>query len=468
MQTKTNRDTSAKLLMVFLPRAVAAVVLLAISIAIVGLLFATKPESEKRAPELASVVVHAIDAHHHPTDRAWSGFGTARTMRSADIVAEVSGRVIERADSIEAGTSVKQGDLIVRLEDTDYINALDAAQQSVRAIEAQIEGLDVEEEQTRLQVQYASEEIETAKRDLDRINEAIAAGAGNAGERDSVYAALLRSQRQLAALRQQLDLIPSRKLQLQAQLSSQRANARVTQQNVDRSSIRAPFPGELQSVTPREGDWVALGTSVARIVDLSRLEIPLKLPASSSSWVRVGDEVKLWVREPVGQPDWLGTIVRVAPEADVSSRTITVYAEVRQDPTDPHRLLPGQFVHGRVLTHDEHDRVILPRRAVQSNTVFVAGEMENQVRLIKKVPVRVAYSFEGERPEIDSGETQWVALELGHEPDPGAHVVVSLLDQVVTGMRVRLDRDPEIEPASEVETTALESEEGEDDEGSTP
>lgn len=452
-----------------LPRVIAVIVLLAGAVGIFQIMMLTRAESEKRPPEVASIVVHAIDSEHRSTDRVWSGYGTARTMRSADLVAEVSGRVVERADAIEAGANVERGELIIRLDDTDYINALDAARQSVRAIEAQIEGLDVEEEQTRLQVQYASEEIETAKRDLGRIEEAIAAGAGNDGERDSVYAALLRSQRQLAALRQQLDLIPSRRLQLQAQLSSQRANARTAEQNVERSSIRAPFDSQLQRVTPRVGDWVALGASVARVVDLSRLEIPLKLPASSSAWVRVGDEANFWVREPTGEPDWVGEIVRVAPEADASSRTITVFAEVAQDPEDPDRLLPGQFVHGRVLSHDPHDRVILPRRAVQSGTVFVAGELDDGYRVIEKVPVRVAYSFEGRRPSIDPNENQWVALELGYEPVEGSHVVVSLLDQVVTGMRVRLRRDPALEPTQQQQQTPVEAETAAgENEGSVP
>ncbi|MCA9277131.1 MAG: HlyD family efflux transporter periplasmic adaptor subunit [Phycisphaerales bacterium] len=468
MQAKSNRDSSAKLLMVFLPRALAVVILIAVAAGIVTLLIKTRAESEKRPPEVASVVVHAIDSDHHPTDRIWTGYGTVQSMRSAEIVAEVAGRVVERPRDIEAGQRVKKGELIVRLEDTDYVNQLDASQQALNSIEAQIDGLDVEEEQTRLQVQYASEEIEAAKRDLGRIDEAIAAGAGNAGERDSVYAALLRTQRQLATLQQQLDLIPSRRLNLKAQLASQRASARMAQLNVERSSIRAPFDAELQSVMPREGDWVALGMSVARVVDLSRLEIPLKLPASASAWVRVGDEAQFWVREPVASPDWVGEIVRVSPEADTSSRTITVFAEVRQDPANPDRLLPGQFVHGRVLTHDEHDRVILPRRAVQSGTVFVAGPMQDQYRVIEKVPVRVAYSFEGQRPEIDPNENQWVALELGYEPVEGSHVVVSLLDQIVTGMRVRLDRDPKLEP-DPVQARPLNKEPAPgEDEGGTP
>lgn len=439
--------------MVLVPRILAVVVLLAGSGLLFKLMVDARDRADKKPPASTLATVHAIDSVHRPSDRVWSGFGTARTMRSAQLVAEVSGRVIERPDGIEPGRPVKRGELVVRLDDADYLNALDSARQALKSIEAQLDGLDVEAEQTRLQVQYAGEEIEAAKRDLSRIDEAIAAGAGNAGERDAVLAALLRSQRQLAALQQQLDLIPSRRLMLEAELSAQRAQERIARLNVERASIRAPFDAQLQSVTPREGDWVGLGTEVARVVDLSRLEIPLRLPASSSSWVRLGDEAELWVREPVAEPGWVGQIVRIAPEADATSRTITVFVEVRQDPTDPERLLPGQFVHGRVRTHDEHDRVILPRRAVQSGSVYVAGPLEQDQRLIRKVPVRVAYSFEGMRPEIDPVETQWVALELGHEPQTGSPVVVSLLDQLVEGMRVRLQRDPE--PGAERERSSL-------------
>ena len=446
--------------MVLIPRVAAIVIVLAFALVVVFVMNKLKGENEKVIPQGASIVVRTIPSQHHPTDRIWSGYGTTRTMQSAQIVAEVSGRVIDRPNSIEAGISLKKGDLIIRIDDTDYINTLDAARQALKSIDAQLEGLDVEEEQTRLQVQYASEEIEAAKRDLGRIDQAIAANVGNSGERDAILAALLRSQRELAVLRQQLDLIPSRKLMLQAERSSQQANERIAQENVQRTTIRAPFDAELQSVAPRVGDRVAIGSDVARLVDLSRLEIPLKLPASASSWIKLGDEVRLWVQEPNGEADWTGTISRVAPEADVSSRTITVFAEVEQDPADSDRLLPGQFVHGRVVTHDRHDRVILPRRAVQSNTVYIAGPLENGIRLVDRAQVRVAYSFEGRRPEIDPNETQWVALEVGYEPVNNAEIIISLLDQVVEGMKVRLDSDPK--PQSQIQTNSI------DDEGSEP
>jgi hypothetical protein len=50
----------------------------------------------------------------------------------------------------------------------------------------------------------------------------------------------------------------------------------------------------------------------------------------------------------------------------------------------------------------------------------------------------------------------------------GSHVVITLLDQVVTGMRVRLDRDPNPEPSSEVTQTPIEDGSAEGDEGSEP
>jgi len=452
--------------MVFIPRTLVAVLILVVAGWLFKLMTAKKNGAQTHTVQSVSVLVETIESTHRPSNRVWSGYGTVRTMQSAQLVAEVAGRVIERPEGIEAGRSVKQGELIVRLDDTDYINALDAARQALKSVDAQIDGLDVESEQTQLQVNYASEEIEAARRDLGRIDEAIAAGAGNPGERDAVLSAMLRAQRQLASLQQQLDLIPSRRLRLQAELSAQRAQERIAQQNVERATIRAPFDSELQSVNTRAGDWVGLGSVVARVVDLSRLEVPLKLPASASSWVREGDSVRLWVREPGGEPDRIGQIVRVAPEADSSSRTITVFVEVRQDPSEPDRLLPGQFVNGRVETHDEHERVILPRRAVQSDTVFVAGPFENSRRMIEKIPVKIAYSFEGRRPEIDPNETQWVALELGYEPVEGSPIVISLLDQVVEGMKVRIEGDPVPDPA-EVDQIPLAETQDEDQGGDT-
>jgi RND family efflux transporter MFP subunit len=441
VQSTESADRFKALLMVFLPRLLIILVLFALAGGITKMLVASKSSGEKKLPDVTNIVVNTIESVHRPSNRIWSGYGTVRTMGSADIVAEVAGRVIERPNSVEAGTKIEAGDLIVRLDDTDYINALDSARQVVKSLEAQIDGLKIESEQLQLQVDFATQEIEAAQRDLDRIDEVIAKGVGTSGERDAKLASLMRSFRERSVLQQQFDLVPSRRARLEADLSAQRASERIASENLERSIIRAPFSGELQEIMPRKGDWVGFGSTVARVVDLSDLEIPLKIAASASAWIEVGDEVRLWVRNPNGNHDKTGKIIRIAPEADSASRTMTIFVEVKQDPQDPNRLLPGQFVHGRVVTEDPEQRVILPRRAVQSEHVFVVSELINGERVIKSMPVRVAYSFETALPEIDPIETQWVALEIGYEPVEGDLVAITLLDQLIEGTKVRLVSD---------------------------
>ncbi len=412
------------------------------SVLILLFLKSTKVTSERNIDNGAPLVVRAMVAEHRDVDRVWEGYGTVRTMIASDIVAEVSGRVVARPADIEPGERVRAGDLIVQLDDSDYANAYEAAKQSSDSLLAQIDGLTVESERIGAQIEYAGDEIGAAQRDLERTENAIAQGAGSPGERDVKLQSLRRLQREQLGLKQQLELIPSRRAQLMAQLASQRANARIAKENQTRAKIISPLAGELNSVALRVGDWAGNGMVVARVVDLSRLEVPLRLPASSSSWVKIGDDVSLWVGDADTEPVQTGRIVRIAPEADSSSRTITVFVEVSQDASDRGRLLSGQFVLGRVRTPDPDRRMVVPRRVVQDGFVLVAQDDGDEESLsINRVPVRSVYGFEGVLEGADPLESQWLALDLGHEPESGVAVVLSLLDQLEVGMRVVVQGD---------------------------
>jgi len=418
-----------------------AAFILLVAIGITSALIKSKKTSERTIGLGERLVVRTITTEPRAVDRVWEGYGTVRTMIASDIVAEVSGRVVARPQDIEPGASIRMGDLILQLDDSDYANAYEAARQAADALQAQIDGLAVETERLSTRIEYAEDEINAAESDLERTKEAFAQGAGSPGEQDVKLQALRRLQREQLTLKQQLELIPSRRAQLVAQLAGQRASERIAKENQARARITSPLNGEIASVSSRAGDWVGNGSAVARVVDLSRLEVPLKLPAGSSSWVKAGDAVSLWIGDALDEPAQRGTITRIAPEADAMSRTITVYVEVEQDSADADRLLPGQFVLGRVMTRDPSPRVVIPRRAVQDGYVFVAAsdtsEDANGGLMVQRVAVRPAYGFDADLPGLDEYETQWVALEHGREPPMGSEVIVTLLDQLEVGMRVR-------------------------------
>jgi RND family efflux transporter MFP subunit len=410
--------------------------ILIIAFGIVRVLDASKVVPARTEELRSNIQVRTIEAQRLQIDRTWDGYGTARSMNDADVVAEVGGRVIERPQSIEPGVRVEVGTVLLRLDSGDYSNALDAANQAASAIEAQIDGLSVESERVGTQIELASDEIESAQRDLDRTRQAVEAGAGSAGELDTKTAALRRVQREVESLRQNLEMIPSRRAQLIAQLAAQRSNAATAQENLERSVIRSPIAGVIQSVSARRGDWVGLGTPIARVVDLSLLEIPVKLPASAINWLDLGQQVQLWEGEPIGEADNTGIITRIAPEADSSSRTVTVYVEVEQNTSDKNKLNPGRFILARVSTPDDQPRFVVPRRAIQNGRLLLATPAENGQARIDVVPITTDYSIDGTIESMNPDEDQWTVIASGLQE--GQLVVVTLLDQLTQGMLVDL------------------------------
>ncbi len=421
-------------------------VLLVGSLAIFGVLRATREQSKVRTDPPAPLTVRAVVAEARPVERVWEGFGTVRSMNRAEVAAEVSGRVIDRPRDAEPGRPVARGQLLLLIDPTDYEVGVARARQAAAATRAQVDGLAVESERIGNQIRLAEEEIEAARRDLERTERAIAGGAGSPGELDSKRTVLLRSQRELDGLRQQSELIPSRRAALEAQLAGQLADLRLAEQNLARTRVVSPLDGEIQSVGPRAGDFIVAGTPVAGVVDLARIEVPLRLPASSAGWVArvVGEPgmVSLWNGAAVGEPQHVGKVTRFSPEADADSRTITVYVEVEQDPQRPDRLLPGSFVHGRVRTPDPLPRVVLPRRAIRSGRVMLvdAGPAGGE-RRVRIHPVRTDYALEASFPEIDPTENEWVVLLPDSVPPPGSMVAVTALEQLLPGMRVLLPGD---------------------------
>lgn len=412
------------------------VVVLAIAAGIVAVMISTKVESATSDAALRPVQVRTMEAQLRAVDRTWDGYGTARSMNDASIVAEVAGRVIERPNAIEPGQRISVGTILLRLDSSDSTNTLNAANQAASAIEAQLDGLSVESERVGTQIELANDEIDAAQRDLERTAQAIEAGAGSVGELDIKTAAVRRVQREVETLKERLEMIPSRRAQLLAQLAGQRASASTAQENLDRAVIRSPIAGVIQSVSADKGDWVAMGTPIARVIDLSQLEIPVRLPASAIRWIRLGDEIQLWQGDPIGEPNQIGVITRIAPEADTANRTITVYVEVEQDPNAGDRLSPGRFVLGRVRSPDDEPRFVVPRRAIQGNRVMIAVPQDSEGYRIEVRPVTTAYSIEGKIESLDPNEDQWTVITSGLSQ--GDLVVVSLLDQISEGLLVEV------------------------------
>ena len=415
-------------------RAVAGLIVLGFGLGIMNLLIATREDPARvEAPERA-IVVETIRAERVSVPRVSTGFGTARPRHAANITAEVSGPVRLRPSGIDPGRWVERGELLLEIDPREYEDRLAGATQTLETIAAQIRAISIDEESLRESLALAEEAVRLTQNELERREQAFADGSVNRFELEVVQRDLTRAKREAETLRQQAGLIPMRRDQLRAQLESQRATVRLAELDVERCSIRAPLSGVIQEVSFEQGERVSAGMQVARIVDLRRIEIPISMPMSSGSVLRLGDPVDL---QPSGAAGglWSGQVSRLAPEADPVTRTITVYVEVEQE-IDRSRqdrrglLLPGQFVMARVLSPSEGERVIVPRSAVVRDRVRVVGENGR----LQTRSVRQAYAIDRVFPTIHPVAREWFVLESGLEG--GETIVVAGADDLSEGTLV--------------------------------
>lgn len=466
-------DSSTTLVANPLARVVSRIIRIAVGLAILAagvgvavMLVATRPVAPRVTRPDPLLQVRTMPATAADVPRIWEGYGTARGMNVAQIPAQVSGTVIERPAGVEAGLPISRPataepsvesaadaaeylralrlwagrGLILQIEPTDYLGRYQSALEQAHSTRAQLQSLAVQEIRFGQMAALARQEREIQERELGRVIEADAQGGGNESEIERRRATLFQAQRVETGLLEQLDQIEPRRLELQARLRDQESAADVARQNLARTVVTSPIDGTLQDVLFRPGEWVPAGTPVARVVDLSRVEVPLRMSIAAGSSIAVGDPVSLRT-DGIADLEFSGRVARLAPEADPQTRTFTVFVEVLQSPGGPApMLLPGQFVVGRATTSGTQRVLLVPRRAVEEDAVYVAREAGPDAaigsRVARRVPVSVLFNLVGDRPDLDPVETQWSAVRADVALDEGAPIIVSNLDDLHDGLLV--------------------------------
>ncbi len=376
----------------------------------VGLVWymASHREKPKLKPEVfAPLLVEGMVVEPQEVERGWTGYGNARAMDSARVSPQVSGLVIDRPRWLEAGAKVEAGMMLFELDAVDFELAAKTAQDTIASLEAQLSGLDVEENRLRKRLGLAEDEAEIAARDYERAQAAVAGGAGSRSELDQWMSAVRRAQRAVIVLGQQLDLIPSRRGDLVARIEGQRTQLKKAQEDIARARIASPISGVVQSVSLEVGEWAQVGQVAAVIVDLSRMEVPLRVSMDASGHIHVGDRAEVRARLE-DEAVWEGRVLRIGPDADAQTRALTVYVEIEQDPDGSRVLRPGQFVVGQVIESSASEQIVVPRRTIQNGRVLVAGEVDSAEARVWPLAERIAGTIargiaNGTTPEVSDG-----------------------------------------------------------------
>jgi membrane fusion protein (multidrug efflux system) len=158
-----------------------------------------------------------------------------------------------------------------------------------------------------------------------------------------------------------------------ADLARARAQLAETEARIRNKRIVAPFTGTVGIRQVDVGDYVAPGTTIATLQDLTELEIDFNVPARHAPKLSPGQAIELRVDAFPGK---VFQATLEALDSRVDPDTLNLLARARITGSDG--LLPGMFANLQIRMGASSTRVVVPETAVtyslQGNTIYVITE----------------------------------------------------------------------------------------------
>jgi RND family efflux transporter MFP subunit len=277
--------------------------------------------------------------------------GEAYTEKRIAMKAEVGG-VVKNLYATE-GRHVKEGDLLVELDDREYRLRLEKLEaQRLRYLS-----------ELFLEKQFAATVQEAAPGTLDKLDKAQAAyeRVSEAFKKGLMAQADLekaQSDLELALIeagRKKDEIMASTKGLTQAEV-----DVKIARMDLDKTRIRAPFAGIITDIKLSPQERIDAGRELFTLVDISRIKVKAKVLESEVGKIVAGREVGLLFSAFPGRT-FKGRIEAISPVINAEDKTCAVHVTM-DNPSEEVR--PGMHVEVEIPTEIFKDRLLVPQQAI--------------------------------------------------------------------------------------------------------
>ena len=221
--------------------------------------------------------------------------------------------------------TVKQGDLLVLIDDRTFVQRFEQAQAQLAAQKAALanwaQSLRSAEASVALnQASLANAEAQAkkAQADLNRVNQLASDGSLSLREQDSSTAAKAQTVAAVAQARasveiahQQVETVKVNKAALEAAVANAEAALKAAKVDLDNTRITAPEDGQLGQVTVRKGAYVNTGAQLMGLVP-KQLWVIANMKETQMNGVQVGQSATFKV-DALDGAQLTGQVERISP-----------------------------------------------------------------------------------------------------------------------------------------------------------
>lgn len=401
-------------------------------------------EPEKKQIEETAHAVRIIEAPQLSVTPIYRGHGNVAPSKVWNGVAQVSGKIIEINPKLKKGALISKGAILLQIDPSDYELAVQQAQTTIEATKAQLADISIREKNSKASIKIEKSALKIGQAELTRKRKLLSDGSVTTSDFEREQRSVLSQQQSVQNLRNAINLYPTEKQRLNAEikrLESQLASAKL---NLERTTLLMPFNGRVAQSKTEIQQFARQGDVLVTVDGIEKAEIEVQVPMGRMAGLLFGipkfdiqniekgniaellglDATVLLQRDGL-DVKWQAKVVRISEGMDPVSRTIGVIIEVANpymntQPGIRPPLSKGLFVDVILSGKERPEKLVIPSDAINENKVYIANSK-------KRLEIR----------NIQTGirNSHYAVVEKGL--NPGEKLIVSQIVPAIEGMLLK-------------------------------
>ena len=325
-------------------------------------------------------------ADHQPT---FTVYGNTIAGDTVDLRVLVSGEIVALHPDLQAGKTVKAGDVLVKVDSFQYEGALTEAQANLQEAEARLAEVQAKIAYEEAAIKRASGQLAIAERDLQRSRDLLGRGSGTQKTVDDKQLAVLERAQSLEQRQSNLKIEQARVDQQRATIKRLEWKVAQAKRDLENTSLKASFDAVISSTSAGLGRNVSANDVVVSLYQEDSQDV--RFIVTDAQYGRLLSDKAGAVGRPVdvtwtigGEPVVIsGHIERVGAELQSERGGVELFAALDLNSTHID-IRPGAFVEVAVPDKTYTASVLLPETAVyKGNRVYVVENDRLVARTIK-------------------------------------------------------------------------------------
>lgn len=396
--------------------------ILAVAIVIFMVLMKSKPQAPSRPISEKVWSVQTIAAESGTHQPSLILYGKVESPRMTRVTAAVTAFVHEVYT--DEGKTIKPGQLLIQLDDSDAKLLVDQRQADVDNYLAQIEAEKVRHQTDLKALKIEKNLLQLSLKTVRRYENLIKRKVSSQEQLDSARQAY--QQQSLSVTQRERDIAdhPNRLAQLQSQLKRAKSLLQAANLDLQRTQISAPFEGRVANLNVAPGDRVRAGDSLISLYSQKRLEVRAQIPNRVLPKLRHNNQPHLSIAKGSIDGQILDlTLDRIAAEVNGGRAGVDALFRINSDAYLPE---PGRSLSIEVLLPAEEGLIALPPQSLYGlDRIYrVTGEG----RLESVQVERIGDSNETGIPKV---------LVRSQAIEAGDRIITTQLPNAISGLRVK-------------------------------